>query len=329
MRFSFLRHTISAAFLFSLVSLQTGCANKAHRVEFPAGTNVQYEMTRLENDIQQGELNQVDIVSPNYFDVAKRKLAEAQKMQSEGKSDEKVLDTVGDARGNLEYALAKQMEARGELNDILEARKMALKAGALEQAPSEFQRVDWELKNAVKDYKPKKEYLSFSEHQTFKNKYYDLQNKAIAANQKNNIDPTAQALADLNFDPNMAELLRDGQKIIVRIKGNAFAPGQTKLPASALPALNKVKEVLSTMEQEQVTISGFTDSTGSAQINQKISEERAEAVANYLLDKNVISENQIEYEGLGANNPVTSNLTKEGRAANRRVDIVITPTRIE
>lgn len=305
MRFTYLRPLILAAFLFSLICLQTGCANKAKHVEFPAGTNVQYEMTRLDNDIQQGELNQVDIVSPNYFAVAKRKLAEAQKMQSEGKSDEKVLDTVGDARGNLEYALAKQMETRGELNDILEARKMALKAGALEQAPSEFQRIDWELKDAVKDYKPNKEYLSFSEHQTFKNKYYELQSKA------------------------MAELLRDGQKIIVRIKGSAFAPGQSKLPASALPALDKVKEVLSTMDQEQVTISGFTDSTGSAQINQKISEDRAEAVANYLLQENVITENQIEYEGLGAKDPVTSNLTKEGRAANRRVDIVITPTRIE
>jgi len=305
-----------------------GCANKAKRVEFPAGTSSGFELTRLENDIQQGELNQVDITSPNYFAVAKRKLAEARMMETEGKSEEKILHTVGEGRGNLEYALTQQMENRGELNDILDAREMALKAGALEQFPSEFQRIDWELKEAVKDYKPKKEYLSFSEHQTFKNKYYNLQNKAMAA-EKKNIDPTAQALMDLNFDPNMAEVLRDGEKIIVRLKGTNFAPGQAKLPATAIPALKKVKEVLSMMDQEQVTISGFTDSTGSAQVNQKISESRAEAVANYLLDENVISLDQIEYEGLGAANPVTSNLTKEGRTANRRVDIVITPTRIE
>ena len=326
MRLFTTRHLILATFLFLLMTM--GCANKAKRVEFPAGTSSGFELTRLENDIQQGELNQVDITSPNYFAVAKRKLAEARMMETEGKSEEKILHTVGEGRGNLEYALTQQMENRGELNDILDAREMALKAGALEQFPSEFQRIDWELKEAVKDYKPKKEYLSFSEHQTFKNKYYNLQNKAMAA-EKKNIDPTAQALMDLNFDPNMAEVLRDGEKIIVRLKGTNFAPGQAKLPATAIPALKKVKEVLSMMDQEQVTISGFTDSTGSAQVNQKISESRAEAVANYLLDENVISLDQIEYEGLGAANPVTSNLTKEGRTANRRVDIVITPTRIE
>lgn len=320
------RHLISATFLTLLMTL--GCANKAKRVDFPAGTSASFEATRLENDIQQGELNQVDITSPNYFAVAKRKLAEARKMETQGKSEQSILRTLGEGRGNLEYALTQQMENRGELNDILAAREMALKAGALEQTPSEFQRIDHELKEAVKDYKPNKEYLSFSEHQAFKNKYYDLQNKAMAAENKN-IDPTAQALMDLNFDPNMAEVIREGEKIIVRLKGSNFAPGQASIPPAALPALNKVKEVLSTMDQEQVTISGFADSTGNEKINQKISEDRAEAVANYLLEENVISVDQIEYEGLGAANPVTSNLTKEGRAANRRVDIVITPTRIE
>ena len=326
MRLLSTRNLISVTFLSVLLTM--GCANKAKRVDFPAGTSSSFEMTRLENDIQQGELNQVDITAPNYFAVAKRKLAEARKMEAEGKPEEKILHTVGEGRGNLDYALTQQMENRGELNDILEARQMALKAGALEQAPSEFQRIDWELKEAVKDYKPNKEYLSFSEHQAFKNKYYELQRKAITA-EKKNVDPTAQALMDLNFDPKMAEVIRDGEKIIVRIKGSNFAPGQARLPAAAIPALNKVKEVLSTLQQEQVTISGFTDSTGSEKINQKISEERAEAVANYLLDENVITADQIEFEGLGATNPVTSNLTKEGRAANRRVDIVITPTRIE
>ncbi|AZZ37502.1 hypothetical protein CIK05_12090 [Bdellovibrio sp. qaytius] len=317
----------SVTLLIVLMSLSFGCANKAQRVEFAEGTNPGFEMNRLENDIQQGELNQVDITSPNYFAVAKRKLAEARKMESEGKSDEKILATIGDARGNLEYALSQQQTNRGELNDILEAREMALKAGALEQSPSEFQRIDWELKNAVKDYKPNKEYLSFSEHQAFKNKYYNLQNKAFAAEKKT--DPTAAALAELNFDPKMAEVLRDGEKIVVRIKGSNFAPGQTQVSAAAVPALEKVKQVLATMDQKQVTITGFTDSTGSAKMNQKVSEERAEAVANYLLAPNVISQDQIEYEGLGAKNPVTSNLTKEGRAANRRVDIIITPTKTE
>jgi len=319
-----LNFTLIALF-FALISF-SGCANKAYRVEFPEGTNPSVELSRLEADIQQGELNQVDITSPNYFAVAKRKLAQARKMETEGKSEKKILETVGDARGNLEYALSQQQEVRSEISGILEARKMALKAGALEHSPSEFQRIDWELKEAIKDHKPNKEYFSFSENQDFKNKYYRLQSRALAAK---NTDPTAAALAELNFDPKMAEVMRDGEKIVVRLKGNNFAPGQAKISDDALPALDKVKQILSSMDQEQVKIEGFADATGSTELNQKISEARAEAVADYLLSDEAVTQDQIEYQGLGATNPVTTNLTKEGRAANRRVDIIITPTRME
>ncbi|MES2801686.1 MAG: OmpA family protein [Bdellovibrionota bacterium] len=321
-----LNFTLIALF-FALISFCVGCANKAQHVDFPEGASPNVEMGRLEADIQQGELNQVDITSPNYFSVAKRKLAEARKLESEGKSEKKILQTVGEGRGNLNYALTQQQEARGEINDILDARQMALKAGALEQSPSEFQRIDEELKNAVKDYKPNKEYLSFSEHQAFKNKYYSLQSKAMAA--QKNTDPTAAALAELNFDPTQAEVIRDGEKITIRLKGDNFAPGQAKISDNAIPALDKVKQVLSSLDQEQVTIEGFTDSTGSTKVNQKISEDRAAAVADYLLAPNVITQEQIEFQGLGSKKPVTSNLTKEGRAANRRVDIIIIPTKME
>ncbi len=320
-----LNFTLIALF-YVLISF-SGCANKAYRVQFPKGTNPSVELSRLEADIQQGELNQVDITSPNYFAVAKRKLAEARKMETEGKSEKKILETVGDARGNLEYALSQQQEARGEISGILNARKMALKAGALENSPSEFQRTDWELKKAIKDHKPNKEYFSFSENEAFKNKYYSLQSRAMAARQ--NTDPTAAALAELNFDPKMAEVMRDGEKIVVRLIGSNFAPGQAKITDEVMPALDKVKQILTSMNQEQVKIEGFTDSTGSPALNQKISEARAEAVADYLLSGEAITQDQIEYQGLGATNPVTSNLTKEGRAANRRVDIIITPTRVE
>lgn len=320
-----LKLTIFTVFL-ALLSFSSGCANKAKPVEFPEGASPSVEMGRLENDIQQAELDQVDITAPDYFSVAKRKMAEARKMESEGKSDKKILQTVGVARGNLNYAIASQQEFRGELNDILEARKMALKSGALEAYPSEFQRVDWDLKDAVKGYKPNQEFLSFSTHQQFKNKYYDLQNRAIASNQK--IERTI-ALEELNLDPKEADVYRDGDKITIRLKGNNFAPGQSQISPEAYPALDKVKEILSSLDQEQVKIEGFTDSTGTQAINQKISEERAESVADYLLSTDALTAEQIEYQGLGAKKPVKSNLTKEGRAANRRVDIIITPSKVE
>lgn len=320
-----LKVTILAMFL-TLISFSMGCANKAKPVDFPEGASANAEMGKLETDIQQAELDQVDITAPEYFSVAKRKLAEARKMESEGKTDSKILKSVGEGRGNLNYAISMQQNFRGEINDILDARQMALKAGALENYPSEFQRLDWDLKDAVKDYRPNKDFLSFSTHQQFKNKYYDLQKRAIAANDQ--VERTI-AVEELNFAPSEAEVYRDGDKILIRLKGENFAPGQTDISEAAIPALDKVKEILSSMDQEQVKIEGFTDSTGSPMLNQRISEERAESVADYLLEGEGLTSEQIEYQGLGSKKPVTTNLTKEGRAANRRVDIIITPTKVE
>lgn len=320
-----LKFTILAAFM-TLLSFSMGCANKAVPVEFPIGSSPSVEMGRLETDIQQAELDQVDITAPEYFSVAKRKMAEARKMESEGKSDDKILKTVGEGRGNLNYAIATQQNFRGEINDILDARQMALKAGAIENFPSEFQRTDADLKDAVKDYRPNKEFLSFSAHEQFKNKYYNMQKRAMAANSK--VERTI-AVEELNFDPSEADVYRDGEKILIRLKGENFAPGQTNISDTAHPTLDKVKEILSSMDQEKVKIEGFTDSTGTSAANQKISEERAESVANYLLQGEDLTTDQIEYQGLGAKKPVTSNLTKEGRAANRRVDIIIMPTKVE
>jgi len=73
-----------------------------------------------------------------------------------------------------------------------------------------------------------------------------------------------------------------------------------------------------------VQVIGHTDSTGSAAYNQSLSERRANSVANVLLDNGVPS-SRVRPIGRGEDQPVASNLTPEGRAQNRRVDIVILP----
>jgi outer membrane protein OmpA-like peptidoglycan-associated protein len=73
-----------------------------------------------------------------------------------------------------------------------------------------------------------------------------------------------------------------------------------------------------------VDVIGHTDSTGSAEYNQRLSERRAQAVADVLLARGVKSERVVAY-GYGLTKPVATNDTAEGRAANRRVEIKITP----
>ena len=71
----------------------------------------------------------------------------------------------------------------------------------------------------------------------------------------------------------------------------------------------------------RVTVEGHTDSVGSAAYNQKLSERRAQAVKRYLVRQG-IDPSRITTEGYGKSRPIASNETEEGRAKNRRADII-------
>ena len=72
-------------------------------------------------------------------------------------------------------------------------------------------------------------------------------------------------------------------------------------------------------------IEGHTDSTGGDEINQVLSKQRAEAVRAYLVANQTIRADKIDSRGYGPTRPLASNTTPEGRAINRRIDVVITP----
>jgi outer membrane protein OmpA-like peptidoglycan-associated protein len=75
-----------------------------------------------------------------------------------------------------------------------------------------------------------------------------------------------------------------------------------------------------------IQVVGHTDNTGSAAYNQDLSERRARAVAS-ILAVNGVSQGRLTAVGRGEGEPIASNLTAQGRAQNRRVDIIIRPTR--
>lgn len=91
--------------------------------------------------------------------------------------------------------------------------------------------------------------------------------------------------------------------------------------------LAKVARSLEAYPNSTVQILGHTDNTGSASHNQTLSERRANAVADVLLD-NGIPFSRIETIGRGEDQPIASNLDEEGRRQNRRVEIVILPTNV-
>ncbi|MBX2996449.1 MAG: OmpA family protein [Bdellovibrionaceae bacterium] len=131
------------------------------------------------------------------------------------------------------------------------------------------------------------------------------------------------------FSKNEADVYRQGDSLVVRLKSVQFSASRSDLPAKSLPTLAKVNNVIKELGAEKVVVEGHTDSVGSKDVNQKISQERAQAVSQYLVSQSAAASDKVEAVGYGFEKPITSNKTKEGRAQNRRVDIVITPASIE
>ena len=106
----------------------------------------------------------------------------------------------------------------------------------------------------------------------------------------------------------------------VRIEGTNFDIGSAKLKKTANGQLNGVVEFAINQPEAVLEIIGFTDTSGSAKKNLKLSVARAEAVKQYLVKKDIPA-NRILTKGQGSDYPLGNNNTKEGRALNRRVEI--------
>lgn len=128
-----------------------------------------------------------------------------------------------------------------------------------------------------------------------------------------------------NFSDQEAEVYRQGNKVLLRLRGLNFKSGSSNIPENSEPLLQKVKEVASQLNASEIVVAGHTDSVGTEKVNKELSKARAEAVATYLTKENM-DKGIVTAEGYGFEKPLTTNKTKEGRALNRRVDVIITPS---
>jgi outer membrane protein OmpA-like peptidoglycan-associated protein len=127
------------------------------------------------------------------------------------------------------------------------------------------------------------------------------------------------------FTEDEAECYKQGNRMVIRLRGMTFPVGQAVIMPDNYALLSKVQRAVRTFTEPKVTIEGHTDSTGSAELNDHLSQLRAESVKQYLLANSVLKENQVAAAGYGSSRPLAPNTTDEGRAANRRIDVVITP----
>lgn len=111
------------------------------------------------------------------------------------------------------------------------------------------------------------------------------------------------------------------KKEFITIKNVFFEVDKDILQPSSFSELNRLTDILKDNIQTRISIAGHTDNTGSDSHNMDLSARRAQAVKNYLV-KNGISETRMTTEGLGTSKPVSDNNTEEGKALNRRVEVL-------
>jgi outer membrane protein OmpA-like peptidoglycan-associated protein len=101
-----------------------------------------------------------------------------------------------------------------------------------------------------------------------------------------------------------------------------FAVNSYKLQPALYPTLDSIAAFLQKNPSTKIEISGHTDSTGKEPHNLKLSENRADAVAEYIVDKGIAT-SRVKFNGYGSSKPIAPNDTKQGRQRNRRVEILI------
>jgi outer membrane protein OmpA-like peptidoglycan-associated protein len=118
---------------------------------------------------------------------------------------------------------------------------------------------------------------------------------------------------------------RIGDNITLNMPGNVtFATNSSDLSPAFFDVLTSVSKVMKEFDKTVVEVAGHTDSTGSDQYNQTLSERRAASVSQYLRNQGV-DERRLLTIGLGETMPVADNSTESGRQANRRVEITMVP----
>lgn len=118
---------------------------------------------------------------------------------------------------------------------------------------------------------------------------------------------------------------RDANQLLLSLRSDVFFDvGSSVLKTGGDERIGRLCEVLNRYPDTRVVINGHTDSTGSEQLNMRLSEERSKVIREAVLSRGV-HQSRLESRGYGESTPIASNATEAGRKQNRRIDIELIP----
>lgn len=233
--------------------------------------------------------------------------------------------TKANVSAGMLAAIVSEQKKVGYNLDESAARRLVEQNGTLEQLNNELMASTTMLRDSRDELAASQQALNMTQEEM------DAQQQALAAQRSQLREADAErrfqvalAEAQKKFSPSEAEVFRQGDKILIRLKSMEFASGTSTVPERSKAILDRVAAVAQDLNPKEVVVEGHTDSVGSAAVNEKLSEQRADNVVDYLASTG-ISKESMQSKGYGFQKPISSNKSKEGRAQNRRVDVWITP----
>ena len=216
-----------------------------------------------------------------------------------------ILDSIATLQENNQLISQKLVSTRDELEETKTASDTQIQA--LNQVLASYQ------SKSIQDKKAKERILAekkatetkLESERQFNQKFIKIQNY---------------------FRSNEAEVYKRGNQLIIRLKGMKFPIGQAIIVPENYRLLGKVQRAIGEFENPSAVIEGHTDSTGFKGDNDILSRKRANAVKEYLIANGTLSANKIASRGYGSEKPLASNATPKGREANRRIDVIVTPS---
>jgi outer membrane protein OmpA-like peptidoglycan-associated protein len=238
-------------------------------------------------------------LAPAQLDTAKQSLAKAEKSFEEEGDDPVTKDLAYVAQRKTEIAVAdagREEADRGRL-----AADKAFREGQLEALATG--------KSVMTKTKAELE----------------AEKKARADAEKRSAEAEKKAAAAMASLQEIAKVKEESRGVVITLSGSVlFATGKSSLLPIAKQKIDEVGKALKDQGFKSLLVEGHTDSQGSATKNDELSQARADSVRTQLIS-NGIPPDKIRAQGLGSSRPVADNNTSEGRANNRRVEIIVEP----
>jgi outer membrane protein OmpA-like peptidoglycan-associated protein len=253
------------------------------------------------------------IVAEHERAQAAQQLALAQSSEAERMRQE-----LGRARAELSEAQRLRAEAEQRQNQLAQQQQEAAQQQAAQQQAEQARRAEEARQAQLNEAQARMDQLNAQLEQE---RQARLQAEQRAAQAEAEARAQAQVASELR-NIRQLKVTEEPRGLVLTLSGSVlFRSGSADLLPSAKRRLNEVAEALK-KTQSPLVIEGHTDSQGPADLNEELSYQRAESVRDYLAERGVDS-SRIRTEGRGEDQPVASNKSPEGRANNRRVEIVI------